>query len=113
MLDIIDKPWGRELIWAKTDFYVGKILEIRPGHTLSLQYHEEKTETLLVVSGRAIFEMMGMNFDICADDEDPVHIEPGEPHRIFNPSDTEECRIVEVSTTELDDVVRIKDFYNR
>jgi mannose-6-phosphate isomerase-like protein (cupin superfamily) len=109
----IDKPWGHELIWAHTDRYVGKILFIRAGEALSLQYHRVKDETIMVLSGR-------MSFTSFADGEapqtrelaahDPVRIAPGLRHRMVAIEDTQ---IVEVSTPELEDVVRLEDRYGR
>jgi len=109
----VDKPWGHELIWAKTDRYVGKILHIKAGEALSLQYHRQKDETVMVLSGR-------MRFEYFADGEapktvelgprEPFHITPGLRHRMIAVEDTD---VVEVSTTELDDVVRLDDRYGR
>ena len=109
----VDKPWGHELIWARTDRYVGKILFVRAGEALSLQYHREKDETIMVLSGR-------MELTAFADGEtprtrelavnEPVHITPGLRHRMVAIEDT---TIVEVSTPERDDVVRLEDRYGR
>lgn len=109
----VDKPWGHELIWAHTERYVGKILFVRAGEALSLQYHRQKDETIMVLSGR-------MAFTSFADGEAPVttelganepfHITPGLRHRMVAIEDT---HIVEVSTPELDDVVRLEDRYGR
>ncbi len=109
----IDKPWGHELIWAKTDRYVGKILHIKAGEALSLQYHRVKDETIMVLSGR-------MQLVYFADGEpaksrelgprEPFHVTPGLRHRMIA---LEDCDIVEVSTPELDDVVRLEDRYGR
>lgn len=111
--DHIDKPWGHELVWAHTDRYVGKILHIRRGEALSLQYHERKDETIMVLSGA--IELVHF-----CDGETPrtiklepgqtFHIPPGLRHRMIAVDDTD---IVEVSTTELDDVVRLEDRYGR
>ena len=113
MSQVVDKPWGHELIWAKTDRYVGKILHIRAGHALSLQFHREKDETIMLLSGR-------MEFVSFVDGEaprsrelavrEPVHIPPGLRHRMIAIEDTD---LVEVSTPELDDVVRLDDRYGR
>ena len=105
----VDKPWGHELIWAKTDRYVGKILHIRAGEALSLQYHQVKDETIMVLAGR----MQLVHFVEGEPPEvrelgpgEPFHITPGLRHRMIALEDTD---IVEVSTTELDDVVRLDD----
>jgi len=109
----VDKPWGHELIWAKTDRYVGKILHIKAGEALSLQYHRVKDETIMVLTGKLRFEHF-------ADGEaprttelgprEPFHVTPGMRHRMTALEDTD---VLEVSTTELDDVVRLEDRYGR
>jgi mannose-6-phosphate isomerase-like protein (cupin superfamily) len=109
----VDKPWGHELIWAKTERYIGKILHIRAGEALSLQYHRVKDETIMVLSGR-------MQLVYFADGELPrsrelvaneaFHITPGLRHRMIAIEDTD---VLEVSTPELDDVVRLEDRYGR
>ncbi len=110
---VVDKPWGRELIWAQTDRYVGKILHVRAGEALSLQYHRVKDETIMVLSGRMQLQF----FEDGAEPEtremlprEPFHIPPGLRHRMVAIEDTD---VVEVSTTELDDVVRLDDRYGR
>ncbi len=109
----VDKPWGHELIWAHTDRYVGKILHIKKGHSLSLQYHVKKDETIMVLKGRLAFENYGEN-ELPRTDElvplVPFHITPGLRHRMTALEDTD---VVEVSTIELDDVVRLEDKYGR
>jgi mannose-6-phosphate isomerase len=109
----VDKPWGHELLWAVTDRYVGKLLHIKKGESLSLQYHVKKDETVMVLAGKMAFEHY-------ADGEspsttvlgprEPFHITPGLRHRMTALEDTD---VVEVSTTELDDVVRLEDRYGR
>jgi len=109
----VDKPWGHELIWAEGDRYVGKILHIRAGEALSLQYHRLKDETVMVLTG-------AMRFEHFADGEaatvevltprQPFHIPPGIRHRMVALEDTD---VLEVSTPELDDVVRLDDRYGR
>jgi mannose-6-phosphate isomerase-like protein (cupin superfamily) len=113
MSKVVDKPWGNELIWANTDRYVGKILHIKAGEALSLQYHRVKDETIMVLSGR-------MQLVYFADGEppksrelgprEPFHVTPGLRHRMIAIEDTD---VLEVSTTELDDVVRLEDRYGR
>ena len=107
----ISKPWGYEQIWAQTKSYVGKIIVINPGHRLSKQYHIKKTETIYVLEG------ILLNFD--ADDNmttygpgQAVHIKKNQIHR-FGAPEGRYVKIVEVSTPELDDVVRLEDDYNR
>lgn len=108
----VDKPWGYELHWAKTERYVGKIIHVDAGHALSLQYHEVKDETILVWSGRIRFETGRGGTRVTREmgPGESVHIAPGTVHRMtaLEPTD-----IFEVSTPELDDVVRLEDRYGR
>jgi mannose-6-phosphate isomerase-like protein (cupin superfamily) len=109
----VDKPWGNELIWAVTDRYVGKILHIKQGEALSLQYHRVKDETIMVLSGRLRFEHFAEGQAPQAIElgpREPFHITPGLRHRMVAIVDTD---VLEVSTTELDDVVRLEDRYGR
>ena len=104
----INKPWGYELIWAHTDKYVGKILHIDRDHSLSLQYHEQKAETIYVHVGKIRLHLDGNEFIIGPGQS--VDIKPGIIHRM---TAIEETEIFEVSTSELDDVVRLEDNYGR
>jgi quercetin dioxygenase-like cupin family protein len=108
----VPKPWGYELHWAKTDRYVGKILHIRAGHALSLQYHNLKDETIYLYSGRLRYEIEVAGqltaHDLSAGDA--IHVSPGTIHRM---TAIEDCDVLEVSTPELDDVVRLEDRYGR
>ena len=109
----VDKPWGHELIWAHTDRYVGKILHVNRGESLSLQYHRQKDETVMVLSGKLEFEHYedGQKPQTTVlGPHEPFHITPGLRHRMRALEDTD---IIEVSTTELDDVVRLEDRYGR
>lgn len=109
----IPKPWGHELIWARTDRYVGKILVIRKGHRLSYQYHQKKTETIYLSRGAMDFEYEqdgGGRQTIRLQPGDSFHIPPGMRHRM---TAVEDCEVFEVSTPELDDVVRLEDEYGR
>ena len=109
----VDKPWGHELIWAVTDRYVGKILHIRAGESLSLQYHREKDETIYLSNGEMVLELAEADQPLtrrtlrCGDS---VHIHPGLRHRMIAVTD---CDVFEVSTPELEDVVRLEDRYGR
>ena len=110
----VDKPWGWELIWAETERYVGKVLFVRAGESLSLQFHRVKDEAWFVQSGRARIEL-GKAGDAVLKEEvvaAPAYFrfEPGTVHRATALDDT---TIVEVSTPELDDVVRLEDRYGR
>ena len=109
----VPKPWGEELLFAHTSRYAGKILKIRAGESLSLQYHERKDETLYLHQGSLRL--------LLPDDADPgaevrleegqsVHLPPGTRHRLMALTD---CIVFEVSTPELEDVVRLEDRYGR
>jgi quercetin dioxygenase-like cupin family protein len=113
MTRIVDKPWGHELIWAHTERYVGKILHIKKGERLSLQYHVHKDETIMVLAGRMELEFYEDGKPPerkVLEARQPFHIRPGLRHRMIA---LEDCDVVEVSTTELDDVVRLEDKYGR
>jgi mannose-6-phosphate isomerase len=110
----VEKPWGYELIWAVTDSYVGKVLFVKAGQALSLQYHREKDESWLVQSGRAKLELGAVGTDALVQGEigagSAFHYVPGTVHRVTAIEDT---TILEVSTPHLDDVVRLEDAYGR
>jgi mannose-6-phosphate isomerase len=109
----VEKPWGYELIWAKTDKYVGKVLHINKGHQLSLQYHKLKEETIFVQSGKLQFLLeddKGVRQTIILEAGQTAHTLPNRVHRM---TALEDCDIFEVSTPELDDVVRLQDDYGR
>jgi mannose-6-phosphate isomerase len=110
----VDKPWGWELIWAHAEQYVGKVLFVRAGHSLSLQFHREKDESWYVESGRAELEL-GDAGDAILNTEVVTagacfRYRPGTVHRVTALEDT---TILEVSTPHLDDVVRLEDRYGR
>jgi mannose-6-phosphate isomerase-like protein (cupin superfamily) len=110
----VEKPWGWELIWAHADAYVGKVLFVKAGHSLSLQFHREKDESWYVESGRAQLELGDVGQGIL--DTEVItagacfHFRPGTVHRVTAIEDT---TILEVSTPHLDDVVRLEDAYGR
>lgn len=104
----VEKPWGREIWWAVTDRYAAKILEVRAGHALSLQFHQRKMESLLFRRGRGKLQL-GDEFMPIREGL-AVTILPGVLHKIVADSELE---IFEVSTPELDDVVRVQDDYGR
>ncbi len=108
----VEKPWGHELIWAKTDRYVGKVLHIEPGHLLSLQYHEKKDETIFVLRGEIIFRVQegGELVERPMKEGEAYHVTPGTVHQMEAVASTD---LLEVSTPELDDVVRLEDRYGR
>lgn len=108
----VEKPWGHELIWAHTDRYVGKVLFIRKGQQLSRQYHKVKDETLYVETGTMDLEL-GQGADMTTlsmGPGDTYHVTPGTIHRMVA---TDDVRVFEASTPELDDVVRLEDSYGR
>jgi mannose-6-phosphate isomerase-like protein (cupin superfamily) len=110
----VEKPWGHELIWAESEQYVGKLLFVKAGESLSLQFHRVKDESWLVQDGRAKIEL-GSAGDAVLSVEvvgpgATFRFRPGTVHRVTALEDT---TIIEVSTTELDDVIRLEDRYGR
>ncbi|HEV2712271.1 MAG TPA: hypothetical protein VGU26_04170 [Gaiellaceae bacterium] len=110
----VEKPWGHELIWAVTDDYAGKLLAVNAGHALSLQFHREKDESWYVLEGRVELEFAApgekaTSSEIVAPGA-AFRIRPGTVHRIRALVDSV---IVEVSTPQIDDVVRLEDSYGR
>lgn len=109
----IEKPWGYELVWAETTEYVGKLLHVRAGEALSLQFHEEKDETLFLLEGEIVTELgTGVNSleRVRFDAGSCLRIRPGTLHRFEAVTD---ATLLEASTPELDDVVRVRDRYGR
>lgn len=109
----VEKPWGHEEIWAETPKYIGKYLYIKAGHRLSRQYHEVKEETIRVLRGELLLEI-GPEHDLLQmrlDEGETYHVTPHTIHR-FCAVDTDVI-LLEVSTPELDDVVRLVDDYSR
>ena len=110
----VEKPWGHELIWALTDRYCGKVLFVKAGCALSLQFHNEKDESWLVQSGRAKLELGEVGQTVLNEEVigpgASFHYQPGTVHRVTAIEDT---TILEVSTPHLDDVVRLEDAYGR
>jgi mannose-6-phosphate isomerase len=110
----VEKPWGYELIWALTERYCGKVLFVKAGQALSLQFHREKEESWLVQSGRATLELgeegEGILMQGVIGPGSAFHYVPGTVHRVTAIEDT---TILEVSTPHLDDVVRLEDAYGR
>jgi mannose-6-phosphate isomerase len=108
----VPKPWGYEIIWAHTDKYVGKILHINAGEQLSVQYHRRKDETVYLLSGELIYwvklgdELEDMRLKV----GDAFRITPGTVHYMQAVTD---CDVLEASTPDLDDVVRLADRYGR
>lgn len=112
---IVKKPWGHEEIWAETDKYLGKILYINAGQRLSLQYHEKKVETIRVLTGKLMLVLQdkrdGPIFNRTLSEGDTYHVSQGTIHR-FCALDND-VAVLEVSTPEIDDVVRLEDDYAR
>jgi mannose-6-phosphate isomerase-like protein (cupin superfamily) len=110
----VEKPWGYELIWAETEAYVGKVLFVKAGESLSLQFHRVKDESWLVQGGRAKLELGSVGQAMLTEEViapgSTFRFRPGTVHRVTALEDT---TIVEVSTAHLDDVVRLEDLYGR
>jgi mannose-6-phosphate isomerase-like protein (cupin superfamily) len=110
----IEKPWGHELIWALSETYCGKVLFVRAGAALSLQFHNEKDESWLVQSGRARLELGDVGQKLLSEEVigagAAFRYRPGTVHRVTAIEDT---TILEVSTPQLDDIVRLEDLYGR
>src|SRR4249919_1913294 len=109
----VQKPWGHEIWWAHTTQYAGKILVVNAGHTLSLQFHHEKDESSYLLSGR-----LRLTRGATADQLEELDIDPGqawrtEPGTVHTIEALEDCVVLEVSTPQLDDVVRLQDRYGR
>ena len=105
---IVPKPWGREVWYAHEERYAGKVLEVTKGHALSLQKHERKMETMYLQSGRLLYHFNGVDFEM--EPGETITVRPGDVHRI---EALEDAVILEVSTPELDDVIRLEDRYGR
>jgi mannose-6-phosphate isomerase len=113
-ITVVPKPWGHEKIWARSDRYVGKILHINAGHELSVQYHNKKDETVYLLSGEIVYRVQRPG----EDELDDVRLKIGEAFRIIPGTIHQmvavtDCDVLEVSTPELDDVVRLSDKYGR
>ena len=108
----VEKPWGYELHWAHTDRYVDKVLPINAGHALSLQYHKLKDETVYLHSGKLLYEIEqnGQLMKLEMQPGDSMRVTPTTVHRM---TAIEDCDVLEVSTPEIDDVVRLDDRYGR
>jgi len=109
----VEKPWGWELVWAEADAYVGKLLFVRAGESLSLQYHEAKDESWLVQEGRARLELGGVGGELVETEIGPGDAFRFRPRTVHRVTAIEDTLVVEVSTPHLDDVVRLEDRYGR
>jgi mannose-6-phosphate isomerase-like protein (cupin superfamily) len=110
---VVPKPWGEERIFAQTGRYAGKLIHIRAGESLSFQYHNRKEETLHVLEGTLSLhvERAEETADLRLGPGETFHVDPGTRHRMY--AEGTDCLVVEVSTPELDDVVRLTDRYGR
>ena len=110
-----EKPWGYEVLWAKTTNYAGKVIRIFPGKRLSLQYHNNKSETIYVNDGvlRLDLKVGDDLYSLILNKGDSYHIPPKTIHRFCCLEDSLGVELIEVSTTELDDVVRVEDDFGR
>jgi mannose-6-phosphate isomerase-like protein (cupin superfamily) len=110
----VEKPWGHELIWAKTEEYAGKLLVVRAGQSLSLQFHREKDESWYVLEGKAELELGEAGQAVLQSEVvgpgAAFRFRPGTVHRVTALEDT---TILEVSTPQLDDIIRLEDSYGR
>lgn len=109
----VTKPWGHEMIWARSDRYIGKILHINAGQELSVQYHNRKDETIYLLSGSMTYLVQDENGelrDVKLGIGESFRNVPGTIHQMVAVTD---CDVLEVSTPELDDVVRLSDKYGR
>jgi mannose-6-phosphate isomerase-like protein (cupin superfamily) len=109
----VDKPWGYELWYALTDRYAGKILHVDAGHRLSLQYHDEKDESSYLLSGRLKLVKGSSADDLTETEIGPGHVWRNRPGEIHTIEAIEDADVLEVSTPQLDDVVRLSDSYGR
>jgi len=105
---IVEKPWGREIWYAHEREYAGKILEIKKGFRSSLHYHQKKKETMYVLEGEV--RIVKKDGELTLNEGESITINPGEIHRIVPLRDS---KILESSTPELDDVIRVEDDYER
>ena len=110
----VTKPWGHETIWAHTERYTGKILHINAGHELSVQYHHKKDETVYLLSGEISYRVQRDGSDSLDDVQlkvgESFRVTPGTIHQMVAVTD---CDVLEVSTPEVDDIVRLSDKYGR
>ena len=109
----VSKPWGSELWFAQTDRYAGKILRVRAGCRLSIQYHEEKDETSYVLSGRVIVSQGDSADQLTTRELGPGESWRNQPRLVHTLEAVEDAEIIEVSTPQLEDVVRLEDRYGR
>ena len=109
----VDKPWGHELWFARTERYAGKLLHVRAGQRLSVQYHERKDETSYLLSGRLLLSKGPDTESMSTGELEAGAAWRNEPGQVHTIEALEDSVVVEVSTPELDDVVRVSDDYGR
>jgi mannose-6-phosphate isomerase len=109
----VEKPWGYELWWADTDLYAGKILHVRAGERLSLQFHRQKDETSYLLSGRLLLVQGPSASELTETEIGPGHAWRNLPGTVHTIEALEDADVLEVSTPHLDDVVRLVDRYGR
>ncbi|HUB98409.1 MAG TPA: cupin [Solirubrobacterales bacterium] len=109
----VEKPWGHEIWWARTDRYAAKLLIVKAGHRLSLQMHREKDETSYLLSGRLLLSQGPNESELTERTVDPGCSWRNEPGVVHTIEALEDSTVLEVSTPELDDVVRLNDRYGR
>ena len=110
---VVDKPWGHEIWFAHTEHYAGKLLHVNAGHRLSVQYHDQKDETSYLLSGRLLLSQGAAVEQLEMKEIEPGEIWRNEPGVVHTVEAVETSVVLEVSTPELDDVVRLKDAYGR
>jgi mannose-6-phosphate isomerase len=109
----VEKPWGHEIWWAVTPLYVGKLLHVDAGQALSLQLHRQKDESSCILSGRLLLTRGPSADDLTTEEVGPGFAWRAEPGTVHSIEAIEDCVVVEVSTPEVDDVVRLSDRYDR
>lgn len=110
---MVPKPWGHEVIWAHTGQYVGKVLHIKAGHSLSIQYHNQKDETIHLLSGQMIYRVKDASGELRDMQLRTGESFRNEPLTVHQMEAVTDCQVLEASTPHLDDVVRLSDRYGR
>ncbi|MBM4195202.1 MAG: cupin [Gemmatimonadetes bacterium] len=110
---VVPKPWGHEVIWAHTGQYVGKVLHIKAGHSLSIQYHNRKDETIHLLSGQMIYRVKDASGELRDMQLRTGESFRNEPLTVHQMEAVTDCQVLEASTPHLDDVVRLSDRYGR
>ena len=111
--EIVEKPWGTEKWIDCNEYYAVRELLVKKGHAVSLQYHEKKIETLYVLEGRAVYTTQDDEGNLVERIVGPGEIMKNYPYVIHRQRALEDFRFIEVSTPQLDDIIRVQDDYNR